>query len=252
MFRAARFQPLVVCGILVYSGTAAFGQACGAPEVNSPQYVSWLSKLDFHKNWYANEFPTTLLTNQSNTASMKVRIAPTGIITHLTVYETSGSPQADFSCLESIASAAPFNAMPAKRSLVPELPAGSVLKNNVAPARYQAIVSFGGTERPKPSPEEKSFTDSHPVVKKYSCYLMHLIPLGINEHFGEMFSEKELLGLKNIVALKGNIEPDEALEPFLRDWQAFISNHKSATKNEIIQESQNIKNAHKNLFAIVD
>jgi|GEM_PF-1081246 len=244
------YLTLLACVVFANPVGIAFGQACSAPNYDSPEYIVWLKKLDFHKYWYANNFPKEARAPQQYVAAMKIRIAPNGFITHLSVRDSSSTPYGDFSCLESLYNVAPFEPMPLNRHSYPMQAPGSSAENDFEPDRYQNVISFGGKDlQPKPFPEAEAFETKHPSLKN-RCYLLHLIPLGINDHYPGMFSENELLSANNLVALKANIEPEEALEPFLTDWQSFISKHKSATKAEIIAQSNKIKADHLPLFVV--
>lgn len=131
--------------------------------------------------------------------------------------------------------------MPKKRHIYPEPLAGSAIENNFDPDRYQNIVTFGGqSSQPKAFPEAEAFYSKYPYLKNRS-YLMHLIPLGINSHYPNLFTADELKDSSNLIALKGNVDPDEAIQPFLDAWQQFISKHPNATKMAVKKEAAQIK-----------
>lgn len=245
----------LVASLVILTGssiTEALGQACSpVAGHDSVEYIKWAKKLDFHQNWRSSIFPKEAVKPFNYAGSMKVRIAPSGMITFLTVAQTSGDPVADFSCLESIASAAPFGAMPTKRHNYPDVEPGSSIVNDFEPDRYQSLITFGGQDaQPKPCPEAEAFYNKHPQLKN-RCYLLHLIPLGINKHYPSLFSDSELTAENNLIALKGNVDPDEALKPFLDDWQAFISHTKTATKSQILKEAASIRMRHQRHLVVI-
>lgn len=242
MRKTTRCLFFISCFVVANSVGNAFGQACSpVAGHDSTEYTSWAKKLDFHKNWRSSNFPKEAIMPFNYSAAMKLRIAPSGMVTFLTVAQSSGDPMADFSCLESIASTAPFEAMPTKRHNYPSVEAGSIVANDFEPDRYQSLITFGGQDvQPKPCPEATAFYEKHPQLRN-RCYLLHLIPLGINEHYPSLFSDIELTAESNLIALKGNVDPDEALKPFLDDWQAFISQNKKATKAQVLKEAADLR-----------
>ncbi len=255
MYKFDRFSCSLLAVLLLVGGSSidkALGQACSpVTGHDSSEYTAWAKKLDFHQNWRSYNFPKEAVKPFNYAGAMKVRIAPSGMITFLAVAQSSGDPVADFSCLESIASSAPFEAMPTKRHNYPDVEPGSSIVNDFEPDRYQSLVTFGGHDaQPKPCPEAEAFYDKHPQLKN-RCYLLHLIPLGINKHYPSLFSDSELTAENNLIALKGNVEPDEALKPFLDDWQAFISHTKTATKAQIQKEAASIRARHQRYLVVI-
>ncbi len=240
----------LVSGLLGGSVAKSFD---GLIDTDSSEYISWMkTNLKFHENWYCSSFPKGKSNDDAHVADMKIRIAPSGLITHLSVIRSSGNSQADFSCLESLASNAPFEAMPKKRhSYVPYPPEKRALpeQDNYQEERYAGIIGFGGKQKPKPWPEEEAFLTDHPELKN-NCYVMHLIPLGIRKHYPGLFTEAELNASSNLIAIKAYLEPDEALQPFLDDWQAFISNNKMTTKNSVLKKAKEIKARHSGILAL--
>ncbi|CAN5194939.1 hypothetical protein BH11CYA1_BH11CYA1_23590 [soil metagenome] len=223
-------------------------------DTDSAQYVGWMEQnLKFHENWYSSSFPKGSIANSDYLADMKIDIAPSGLITQLSVHTSSGNAQGDFSCLESLASDAPFSEMPKLRhNYIPFPPDDSRSKeklNNYEPEPYASIIRFGGQQQPKQWPAEEAFLAAHPDLKN-NCYVMHLIPLGINKHYPNLFTDAELNASENLIALKGNLEPDEALQPFLEEWQTFISNNKTASKVSISKKAADLKMKHSELSAI--
>jgi hypothetical protein len=245
----------LVTSLVILAGnsvTEALGQACSpVAGHDSTEYTKWEKQLNFHRNWRSSNFPKEAVKPFNYAGSMKVRIAPNGMITFLAVAQSSGDPVADFSCLESIASEAPFEAMPTKRHNYPDLEPGSSIANDFEPDRYQSIITFGGLDaQPKACPEAEVFYNKHPQLKN-RCYLLHLIPLGINKHYPSLFSDNELTAENNLIALKGNVDPDEALKPFLDDWQAFITHTKTATKAQILKEAASIRQRHQRHLVVM-
>lgn len=224
------------------------------PETDSAEYIEWMKKnLHFHENWYCSKFADALTGRAISPVQAKIRIAPSGLITHLSIVKSSGSPRVDFSCLESLASNAPFQPMPKKRhSYVPASPQqrerGVPEPDNYAAERYSGLISFGDNEQPKPWIAEESLFAKYPDLQNNS-YVMHLIPLGINKHYPNLFTEAELENNENLVVLKQLLEPDEVLEPFLADWQSFILSNKSATKGDVLKAANAIKTKHSDLLA---
>jgi len=223
-------------------------------DTDSSEYIAWMKKnLKFHENWYSSSFPKGTMENADYLADMEIRIAPSGLITHLSVVNSSGNAQGDFSCLESLSSNAPFEAMPKKRhNYVPFPPDDSRSKHepsNYDQERYAEAIRFGGQQQPKPWPAEKAFLAAHPDLKDH-CYVMHLIPLGINKHYPNLFTTAELNASSNLVAIKGNIQADDALRPFLNEWQTFISSNKIATKFGVDRKAASLKVKHSKLLAI--
>ncbi len=237
------FLMALVLGLLGTSVSESF--ADGLMETDSSEYIAWKKKnLKFHKNWYSSSFPKGTIENSDYLASIEIRIAPSGLITYLSVLDSSGNAQGDFSCLESLTSNAPFEAMPKKRhNYIPFPPDDSRSEqelNNYAPERYAETIRFGGEQQPKLWPAEKAFLAAHPALKD-NCYVMHLIPLGINKHYPNLFTTAELNAQSNLIAIKRNLEAEKALQPFLNEWQAFICNNKIATKNSIKKKAAAIK-----------
>lgn len=246
MFSHKRYQSILNAFVLI-GGTAtvlntqaAFGEICSMPNYDSAEYGTWLENLNFYKYWHSND--------KSGKLSVKLRIAPTGFITSLALRDEGSSPYIAFSCLEAIASAAPFSPMPKKRHTYPDSSSDKTIENDFDPDRYQNIIDFE-SKQPEPALDAEKFYSEHPKLKN-RCYLLHLIPLGINEHYPGLFSNAELMDQKNLVPLKANIEPDEAIQPFLDDWQAFISTHKNATKDEIFHEASIIKARHQPMLIV--
>lgn len=246
------FFMTLVFGIFWGSVIEAFADSL--MDTDSSEYIAWMKKnLKFHENWYSSSFPKGTIERADYLASMEIQIAPSGLITHLSVVDSSGNAQGDFSCLESLSSNAPFEAMPKKRhNYVPAPPDNSRPEqelNNYAQERYAEVIRFGGQQQPKPWPAEKAFLAAHPDLKDH-CYVMHLIPLGINKHYPNLFTTAELNASSNLVAIKGNIQADDALQPFLNEWQTFISNNKIATKNSVLKKAAALKIKYSKLMKI--
>lgn len=215
---------------LSMAGTASYSLSM-LPDTDSPEYASWKKKLDFYKYWYCSNFPEGVRQNENYLASMKMRVAPSGMITYLSVVNTSGDGQADFSCLESLSSAAPFSPMPRKQHSYGLAPPGVTQKSDFEQERYQAIIGFSAQQHPKPFPEVEDFLSKHGDLRG-CCYLMHLVPLGINEHYPNLFTEDELTSKSNLIALNGNIEPDEALLPFVNGCNSLLRSTKQPTSKK--------------------
>lgn len=209
--------------------------------------------LKFHDNWYSSSFPKGTRQNEDYLASMKIRIAPSGLITHLSVVQSSGNFQGDFSCLGSLASDAPFEAMPKLRHNYIPFPPDDIRSkrepSNYDQEPYAGVIRFGGQQQPKPWPAEEAFLATHPDLKD-RCYVMHLIPLGINKHYPNLFTTDELNASSNLVAIKGNIQADDALQPFLDEWQTFISKNKIATKITVQRKAAALKVKYSKLLVI--
>ena len=245
-------QSLVVkCAVSAVCLSLAFTSAHALsmlPPSDSPEYTRWQNNLNFYKYWRCSTFPEGFRTNTSYLATMKVRIAKSGLITHLSIINSSGDLQGDFSCLESIASAAPFEPMPKTLGAFSLHPPGYPKAEWSETTRYQGQIGFSTTQNPKPLTEGNEFFSKHPNLKGW-CYLMHLVPLGINEHYTDLFTDAELTSAENLVAVKNNVEPDEAIFPFVESWLAFISTHKTATKRQILEEAARIRKKNYQLIA---
>lgn len=240
--------------IMGVMGTGAAKSLSIMPETDSAEYIDWMKKnLHFYENWYCSKFADALTGRATSPVQAKIRIAPSGVITYISIVKSSGSPRVDFTCLESLASNAPFEPMPKKRhsyvaSSPQERERGLPEPDNYAPERYSALVNFSDKDQPKPWIAEESLWAKHPNLKDNS-YTMHLIPLGINKHYPNLFTEAELISNENLVVLKQFLEPDEVLEPFLADWQSFIRSNKTATKNDVLKAANAIKAKHSDLLA---
>lgn len=246
------FFMALVLGLLGASVTESFADSL--IYTDSSEYIAWTKKnLKFHENWYSSSFPKGTIENADYLASMEIQIAPSGLITHLSLVKSSGNAQGDFSCLESLSSNAPFEKMPKKRhNYIPFPPDDSRSEqelNNYAQERYAEVIRFGGQQQPKPWPAEKAFLTAHPDLKD-RCYVMHLIPLGINKHYPNLFTTAELNASSNLVAIKGNIQADDALRPFLDEWQTFISKNKIATKITVQRKAAALKVKYSKLLVI--
>jgi hypothetical protein len=211
---------------------------CSMPSNDSQEYMQWRKSLDFKKYWRSSSDNPGLLVGKGG--SVKIRIDRLGQIQYLAMKLESGDAQFDFSCLESVANAVLLKPLPKTIHLYPPVGDDKTIVNNFEPDRYQTVVSFPIDSVPALSPEADAFYRHHPGLKG-RCYLFHLIPLGIKEHNPSAFTDAELTSESNLLALKANVEPDEAIRPFITAWQSFLIKNKQASRIAIKAEAQKIE-----------
>ena len=233
ILRANRFLKFMFLSVFTISSSGiAYGLDVDTlPNFDSLEFKSWLKAIDFHKYWYKAAKIDANTRKKTLSASIKLEIAPNGQLKEFSIKDSSGDNHFDFSCLESITSAAPFKPMPKNRHSYPMAAPGQSQQSNTDKEEYQTIVNFMAT---KSDLKIKHNTTS-------PGYRMHLIPLGINEHYPSLFTDAELLDKSNIIGIRATNKPDRVLKAFLDQWQSFILKNKTVTKEVVLKEAAAIK-----------
>ena len=243
ILRASRYLKLIFLSVFTISSCGiAYGLDVDTlPNFDSLEFKNWVKAIDFHKYWYKAAKIDANARKKALSASIKLKIAPDGQLKEFSIKDSSGDSHFDFSCLESITSAAPFKPMPKNRHSYPMAAPGQSQQSNTDKEEYQTIVNFMATKK-----EPKSVTARFSDIKikqntTSPSYLMHLIPLGINEHYPNLFTDAELLAKSNIIGIKATNKPDRVLKAFLDQWQSFILKNKTVTKEVVVKEAAAIK-----------
>lgn len=209
------------------------------------EYQQWQKSFSPHQYWLSNKTGENFGENKHT--EIEVRVEPTGIIESMRLVHSSGFRDFDFSCLESIYNSGPLMPMPVVSHEYPPLPDGQTYAGTSVEQLQKLpnmtvvwTVVFDSTQKPKQWKAVDEYFSKHPKLIN-RAYPMHQIPLVVEKYFPNIFTMDELNQAEKIIAVRTDLDAAEINNRFNDDWQAFIHNHKGASKEEILTAAKSIK-----------